>query len=603
MTFRLRQITRTAAGRDITRERVLDQALVSVGRAAGCDVQLADLAVSPEHATIDRLDERRLRVRASGTLGFDVDGRRTSDATIDASVGAELRFGAHRITVSREGQDVVLLVERVEPLSEAERDIDEATAYSLRRLLPGKRATAWILAVLIMAVFVGLPIWWHGVAQGAPDTRNIYAVRTQQSWSSGPLSDAHHALEGKCEACHVKAFVSVRDESCKSCHKQVHDHAPIARQAMARAAPGMGERLLRDVAHAFGKQGPGACVDCHSEHEGAGAMPPTRQAFCSDCHADLKRRLAGTKLGNAADFGKLHPQFSPVVMTAPGEKPVLQRVSLDAAPVEHSGLKFPHRLHLLATGGVARMAQRLGTSNGFGDALGCKDCHTPSADGTRFLPVSMERNCAACHSLGFEQIGGTVRTLRHGAPEQVMADLRAYYRSTPATRPIDLGGMARRRPGDYAQAQVAQTFNAAAVTRPGSADAAIRAVFSKGGACYDCHVINPPGVSGSSWRVVPVHQSLRYMFHGWFDHAAHSTEKCESCHTARQSSSATDLLLPGIKSCRACHGGEASSAKVPSSCAMCHRYHLQPGAPWRSEREAVWRGPMAIARARTGAPR
>ncbi|MBX9858795.1 MAG: cytochrome c3 family protein [Sphingomonas sp.] len=603
MIFRLRQITRTAAGRDITRERMLEQPSLSVGRAAERDLQLPDLAVAPDHATIERIDERRIRVRASGTLGFDSDGRPTRDATIDAWVGGELRFGGHRITVSREDDDIVLLVERVEPLSEAERDVDETAAYSLRRLLPGKRTTAWLLVVLVLGLFIGVPIWWHGAAQGAPDQRNIYALRAQQSWSSGPLSDAHHALEGKCESCHVKAFVSVRDDTCRTCHKQVHDHAPLARQALARASPGAGDRFLRDVAHFFGKEGAGACVDCHTEHEGAGAMPPTRQAFCSDCHADLKRQLADTKLGNAGDFGKVHPQFSPVVMTAPGEKPVLQRVSLDAGPKENSGLKFPHKLHLSGSGGVARMAQRLGAQNGFGSALACKDCHTPSADGTRFLPVSMERNCAACHSLGFEQIGGTVRTLRHGAPEQVIADLRAFYRSTPATRPIDLGGMVRRRPGDNAQGQVARVYNAAAISRPASAEAAIRAVFSKGGACYDCHVIAPPSASGKGWDVVPVHQSLRYMFHGWFDHAAHRTEKCESCHAAPQSTEAADLLVPGIKTCRTCHGGEASSAKVPSSCAMCHRYHLTPGAPWRSEREAVWRGPVTATRPRGGALR
>jgi len=39
--------------------------------------------------------------------------------------------------------------------------------------------------------------------------------------------------------------------------------------------------------------------------------------------------------------------------------------------------------------------------------------------------------------------------------------------------------------------------------------------------------------------------------------------------------------LPGIKTCRECHGGEfAKEADVPSSCAMCHDYHADDGAPW-----------------------
>ena len=28
----------------------------------------------------------------------------------------------------------------------------------------------------------------------------------------------------------------------------------------------------------------GRCVECHTEHEGAGDMAPTAQKFCTDCH-------------------------------------------------------------------------------------------------------------------------------------------------------------------------------------------------------------------------------------------------------------------------------------------------------------------------------
>src|SRR5690606_42113039 len=81
-------------------------------------------------------------------------------------------------------------------------------------------------------------------------------------------------------------------------------------------------------------------------------------------------------------------------------------------------------------GGVARMAQRLGD----GAALECKDCHQPTADGVRFLPVDMERNCESCHSLVFDQVGGTFRTLRHGQAEQMRAELLSMDRA--ARRPI-----------------------------------------------------------------------------------------------------------------------------------------------------------------------
>ncbi|MDF0543139.1 cytochrome c3 family protein [Sphingobium sp. H39-3-25] len=592
MTFIIRQISFTADGREIVRPRTVEKAQIAVGRDAASDIHLADLAVLPDHARITRLNDRYLGVKATGTLGFTVDGRSTDKAEIDLAQGAELRLGGHRITVSRgEDGEAVLSVLRVDAVSEASQDKEEARVFSLRGLLPGKRMSAWGMALAILIGFLAVPVISYAT-RPVEDMRNIYAVKGDTvkgdaAWSSGPLSKAHHALEGKCETCHQKAFVSVRDSACKTCHSQVHDHAPPDRIAGAREAPGVGGAILASVAHAFGKPPEGACVDCHREHEGAGPMPTTPQAFCTDCHGSLDARLKDTKIGNAGDFGTAHPEFRPTIMAGPPSLaypvPRFERASLADHPSEDSGLKFPHSLHLLKTGGVARMAASMKAQNGFGDALACKDCHKPTADGVRFLPVQMERDCQMCHSLAFETLGGTVRTLRHGEPAQVVADLTAYYRSTGPARPVQLGGMARRRPGDYAQGQVYHAYFGAAATRAGSADAAIRAVFSKGGACYDCHTVVPPAggkTDNGEWQVAPVRQPMRYMMHGWFDHAAHRTESCESCHAAPRSSKASDLMLPGIATCRTCHGGESSKSDVPSGCALCHSYHADDGAPW-----------------------
>ncbi|MDX3909035.1 MAG: cytochrome c3 family protein [Sphingobium sp.] len=606
MTFLIRQISHTADGREIVRQSTLPKPHLSIGRAAENDIHLQDLSVVPDHARIEQIDARRITVRSTGTLGFDVDGRTVTRVDIDTVEGAELRFGGHRITVSHgEADGIVLSVQRVDALSDALEEKDEARVFSLTGLLPGRRGMAWALVLSILIGFLAVPIFSYAT-RPAQDTRNIYAVRGERqaqmkqasltkqddvtgdaAWSPGPLSQTHHALEGKCESCHVKAFVSVQDSACQTCHNpaQVHEHAPAARIAMARAAPGMGGRILSSFASAFGKPGDGACVDCHTEHEGAGPMQQTAQQFCTDCHGSMNERLKDTKLGNAGDFGTSHPQFQPAVMTvAPSlglKLPRFDRVSLDAKPVENNGLKFPHDIHLSRAGGVARMARTLKGQKPYGDALACADCHRPTADGVRFLPVDMETDCQSCHSLGFESIGGTVRTLRHGEPAQVIADLRAFYRSTGPARPIALGSTARRLPGDYAAAKVGASYLRAAAARPGNAEAAIRAVFSRGGACYDCHVIAPPGAGGkANWQITPVHQPMRYMANGWFDHAAHKIESCESCHAAPKSSKASDLLLPGISSCRDCHGGEQAKADVPSGCALCHSYHVGDGAPW-----------------------
>ena len=585
MTFLIRNISYTADGRQIVRPAEIASGGITVGRAAENDIHLPDLAVAPRHVRIEIRDGRRIAVMATGGLPFDLDGRSAERADIDTAKGAELRFGGHRLTVGQEGGKVTIAVERVEALSDASEEKDEAKAFSLRGKLPGKRLSAWGFAVLVLIAFLAVPIWTYASYKDVKQRPNRF--HADQSWSSGPLSLAHTSLEGDCQACHTKSFVAVRDSACIACHKDVHDHAEPARLLAAKGHQGLGGQLLTNVAHAFNRP-EGRCVDCHSEHEGAGPMQPTADKFCTNCHDGLAGRLTDAKIEDATDFGTAHPEFRPAIMIVPGAQPRFGRISLARNPTEESGLKFPHALHLSRGGGVARMAQTMKRQQGFGDALACNDCHTPTADGTRFEPVNMEKDCAMCHSLAFEEIGGTVRTLRHGEPEQVIADLRAYYRSTGPARPVSLGGMARRRPGQYAQGRMYHAYFGAAAARPSGADQAIRAVFSKGGACYDCHVVSPPAVAGSdAWRVLPVHQTMRYMQKGWFDHDAHRTERCESCHAAGKSMRSNDVMLPGIATCRTCHGGPEAKADIPSGCALCHSYHADERAPWVTRRRVT----------------
>src|SRR3546814_4805374 len=81
-----------------------------------------------------------------------------------------------------------------------------------------------------------------------------------------------------------------------------------------------------------------------------------------------------------------------------------------------------------------------------------------------------------------------------------------YYRSTPPARPLQLGGMERRRPGGYAEGQVYNIYFRERAARPARAADAVRAVFSRGGACYDCHTVTPPA-AGQGWQVEAVHQT------------------------------------------------------------------------------------------------
>jgi hypothetical protein len=556
VAFRIRSIDFTATGREIVREREVPGDTLTIGRAAENGIHLPDLAVEQHHVRVTPATGGRLRLEAAGSLGFTLDGRSASEATIDLREGAELALGSYRLSFADEGGQAVVTVRQ------AEERVDKAGAlggFALASVLPGKRPLAWAGLAVILLAFLAIPIWTHATRERvAPDYDRPGAVRMDASWRTGALSSVHHGLEDQCEACHTEPFVAVRDETCLTCHEDIAGHAAQPRQSAARGPMSWGDAAQWQVAHAFSKPGPGACTDCHTEHEGAGRMEPTRERFCSDCHSTLDERLTDTTLANAGDFGKAHPQFQAAVFTAPGQdKP--RRVSLSERPRQWNGLRFPHDMHLDARGGVARMAQRLGE----GAALECNDCHRTTADGVRFQPVDMEQDCESCHSLVYDQVGGTFRTLRHGDVEQMRADLLAMDRSP--RRPIVVN---RNRPGQYGSGGL---YAADFGTPAASGAALLSRAMTQDGVCGECHI---PASGSGALGVMPVTQQSRYFLHGWFDHEDHKQEDCTSCHAAETSDTASDLLLPGIAQCRTCHEGEsARKAEVPSSCAMCHSYH------------------------------
>jgi hypothetical protein len=598
MAFVLRNISYSAEGRQIVRTSRVADDLLKIGRDPDSDIKLNDLAVALHHATIEQVSSSRLGVSAEAGLTIDLDGSNTQFGQIDVATGGTIKIGPFRLRVLPQemgSEDVAIDIERAED-EEDEAKFD-TRRFALASVMPGKRPIAWAGVALVLGLFLVWPIWsFYGQERGQP--QYAQGFHGDRLWLSGSLSEGHAALANNCTACHVEPFQSVRDESCAACHTSIHDHADPRR--MAAAAPDLPffRRAQMRIQQAFG-QTPGRCVDCHTEHEGPQEIPATPQQFCSDCHSDLDANLPDTRLGDASDFEQLHPEFQPLVLVRwDGDQPRLQRVSLDRRPRESSNLKFPHALHLERTGGVAQMARRLAPTHGFGQQLECADCHVPTPDGVRFQPPNMEGDCGMCHSLAFELIDGTVRTLRHGEPQQVVADIRAFYRTGLRPRPASLG-TERSRPGDVNQLRTAaQTARAEGATAM-RADDMVRAVFSQDGACFDCHEVQAPASGSLAFGIRPVAFPTRYMLHGWFDHRAHQvvqrpgqrqlegTGACLSCHRADASSDAGDLLLPNVASCRDCHGGETSSLPVESSCAMCHDYHMDEGVPARLLRQQV----------------
>lgn len=565
MTFLIRTIDQTATGREIVRDREVTGDTLTIGRATTNDVVVADLAVEQHHLTATLSGQGRLQLEAENTRDFTLDGKRQTTASLDPAKGGVLTLGLSSLAFAREPDGRVLVT-----VTRAEREFgnrDAVRGFDLASAMPSKRMVAWLAVLVIVGAFLVVPIWTNLAREDKqPGARAPEQVMWDASWSPGSLSKAHHSLEDNCEACHVEPFVSVRDETCLSCHTDIGDHAAPKRLDMARGPLGTGDALLWQVAEAFGKEGPDACTTCHTEHEGAGRMEPAGQQFCSSCHATMDTRLTDTTLGNAHDFGTAHPQLQAVVLEEVGGT-ATRRVTLDGEATQPSGLRFPHDMHLSTTNGVARMA---GNLPGYGEALVCSDCHRPTADGNAFLPVEMETSCEGCHSLVYDKVGSTFRTLRHGDVAQMRADLMAMDRAPRA--PITRG---LRRPGEFKRGgRYFQDFG-----RPTRNYLGIASALSPDGVCGECHL--PTTVDGEP-GVMPVVQRQHYFIHGRFDHAAHKQEDCTSCHAANTSDSATDLILPTLATCRECHqGAEAVSADVPSTCAMCHSYHPPNFGPAR----------------------
>jgi predicted CXXCH cytochrome family protein len=572
VAFVLRTVTTSAEGREIVRTRRVGGDRLTIGRSPECDVHLTDLAVALRHAEVERSGDR-LQVAVENGLTVALDGRQAAFGSIALATGGDIRMGAHllRFLPTPAGSDEIAVgIERVTE-GEAKLGRSAERLFSLASVLPGKRPMAWLLALVVLALCIGWPVkTFYDRQQRAERFAHFQA---DEIWSAGHLSAAHASLKHDCNACHVKPFESVRDTACAACHRDIHGHADPFR--LARAQPDLtawGRFQLR-VKQAFDLP-PGRCIDCHTEHQGPQKMAPTPQRFCADCHGGLHAKLPDTKIGDAGDFGRLHPDLRPTAIVGwNGQRAILGREAARGGAREDNGLKFPHALHLSATGGAAQMARRLG----MGARLDCSNCHRPEPEGVRYQPVVMERDCAQCHSLAFARSGGTVRTLRHGDPAQVIADLRDYYGLRAAPPPPSLAPAARRQPGTAPDVSTRIRFEAGAHA-PGP-EAAIRAVFSRGGACYDCHQVEAPPAGSLAWRIHPVAFPERYIRHGWFDHRPHASQSCGSCHQAARSNAASDLLIPGLETCRGCHGGERTSKPVASPCAMCHSYHARPGAP------------------------
>ncbi|QDU63043.1 Doubled CXXCH motif [Planctomycetes bacterium Pan216] len=440
----------------------------------------------------------------------------------------------------------------------------------------------------------------------------LMAVGDYSAFEAGPVTEPHAMFENDCQACHDRSFMpfarlltmqldsstspSTSDARCRHCH-DVGDHFAGQRSTDVRLNP--------------------HCATCHQEHEGMAALIDVSDNHCTGCHANLSAIHPETTLANSVVDFETHPPFA---------------IHRDGDQATDPGaLFFSHSAHMPKD--PEKLALFLGAS-GLQEGLTCRSCHVPEESGKGFLPISYERDCAACHrnALEFDRARFPGETVPHGSPDLVVGFLQAKYAdsiedewSATDDGPRFDRSASRRRVDDVvadALGRLSGSDSSPAPSTPTtSLDQAKRMLAGRGGGCRYCHVVvetseelaelparwrrnsfdfTPPldedveMVGGKSeepsdgasteqsptkpwpiWRVVDVNIPDTWLPKSDFDHDSHRFLRCQDCHqSVGESHSAADVLMPAIDNCRTCHGESGFARRVRDSCVSCHGYHV-----------------------------
>ncbi len=549
--------------------------VVRLGRGADCDVYLPNPRVPLFHSEIAFRAGAPYITAIKSTVDLRVNGQVTTSKRLQR--GDEITIGPYEIVVvyNPTGMDLAVTVELVRPLGDEFAALATRSRTALQTIGFGKRRWSWLLFVATILVSLALPLVASMI--NLPDRKETGPSRPIEEpatgpmesirqalgrldlfstadgiWISGEISSPHRTFAEDCRTCHEKPFVQVRDVACLACHGAIEHHAKPQTFATIQTSATR-------------------CAGCHKEHTGTEPIVLSDQAFCVSCHGALDRRLATTKLQNATDFGTDHPDFRPSVVVDAANS-TRARLSIGEHK-ENSNLKFPHSKHLDEKG-VRHPREGL-------VKLACADCHNLEPGGVGMLPITMEKHCHNCHKLTFEPTAKH-RVLPHGKPQEAVEQMREFYAMMALRKALEdpqASDADRRRPGRRTLSP--EQVEASRDWVQTKSDQVAGETFGKR-ACGSCHLVTPPSESGGIWDIAPVVLADRWMSAGLFDHARHRQISCVHCHAAPQSKSAHDVLLPGIKLCQACHGGEAAADKVPSTCIACHVFHRQGLPPMQA---------------------
>jgi hypothetical protein len=402
----------------------------------------------------------------------------------------------------------------------------------------------------------------------------------EKFFNAGKLSAEHANLIDNCKACHdsqiapqnIRATLRDRfhngvafdaiDRKCETCHQQHTFHEANVVQNKS-------------------------CSACHMEHQGPTPMKAVASSHCATCHNNSATMTAsaqkGTQMNLHAQDRHLHPPQQ-VVLQLPRppdgftktfaafweNHPEFQLKRVNAR--DPDVLRFNHQRHFAAD---------IPPVNG--QKLDCNYCHKTQPDGRFYQRISFTANCQACHSLQFDARNPEMR-IPHGDVDLVRTFLRTlpaqyadYARLKKAIPEREVAGFVGQQikqlrdqfhSGDELERAVFFTTNP---YKPQEKMAAsTRANFT---GCAFCHDVKQ--VRNASPSITKPILIDRWMLRSDFNHAKHTSVKCDDCHHAAQSRDTADALMPSKANCITCHSPQG---KVVAECITCHNYHAPPGA-------------------------
>ncbi|MEE8302169.1 MAG: cytochrome c3 family protein [Candidatus Tectomicrobia bacterium] len=543
----IRHITRRSKSGVTHEDKTFEGERLTIGRGTDQNVFLADLRVALQHAHITMTDDGRFLVQATSLSGIWVNNQPTQKVSL--SIGDFIAIGNHRITLIAPPKDYDLALE-IETTRSGTQEESTLLARSRIGLVAAgmhKRRWSWTFFLVVLVLFLILPM--SGSLNDAwRDSLRKLPIISDAIWDTGKLAHPHEFLGKNCNACHEQPFVRVRSSACVACHSQTAHHVDPA---------------LHKVELFIGVR----CANCHREHNAPVSLVRHDEGFCTNCHVDLPQVASATELFNVSDFGDDHPEFRPTLISRSGDVDEITRVGLDANQGlrEKSGLRFTHEAHLKEEG-IKSPKGRV--------HLQCANCHIPEPGGALMLPVDMETMCQDCHRLGFD-LNDPDRELPHGNVTQVLETLEEYYgmRALKGGYVEDAAPEVvrrRRRPGDRMTNQEIKEALAWASAKWRNVAEEIFEFRT----CVGCHEVSRVAVDPPRWEIAPVRIADNWLPKAIFTHDPHRTMECGDCHAAASSEASEDVLIPGIATCRQCHGGAKAATKIGSNCVDCHKFHI-----------------------------